>query len=435
MVPIHPGASFRLRGSRAARDRFGGAASARSGRNRRTSAARARHPRDGASAHGCRRTRLRAGVGGARQRRDHGSLVMGSERRWSFWIDRGGTFTDCVGREPDGKLHVAKVLSSDRAPLVGIRSILGLGPNEPIPPVDVRMGTTVATNALLERKGVRCALVTTRGFGDLLEIGTQSRPDLFALDVVKPSPLYAEVLEIDARAAPDGTVVAEPDPNALEAAFARLLDRVDSVAVVVMHAYAAPELERRVGELARRAGFTDVSLSHELAAELGMLARGDTAVVDAYLTPLLRDYLDGLARELPGSTLRLMQSSGSLVDAARFRGPAAVLSGPAGGVVAVERLVQACALGEAIGFDMGGTSTDVCRVSSAEGSELSYETETAGVRIRAPMLVIHTVAAGGGSICRFDGQRFVVGPESAGAEPGPLCYGREEATELTVTDV
>ena len=360
---------------------------------------------------------------------------MGSERRWSFWIDRGGTFTDCVGREPDGKLHVAKVLSSDRAPLVGIRSILGLGPNEPIPPVDVRMGTTVATNALLERKGVRCALVTTRGFGDLLEIGTQSRPDLFALDVVKPSPLYAEVLEIDARAAPDGTVVAEPDPNALEAAFARLLDRVDSVAVVVMHAYAAPELERRVGELARRAGFTDVSLSHELAAELGMLARGDTAVVDAYLTPLLRDYLDGLARELPGSTLRLMQSSGSLVDAARFRGPAAVLSGPAGGVVAVERLVQACALGEAIGFDMGGTSTDVCRVSSAEGSELSYETETAGVRIRAPMLVIHTVAAGGGSICRFDGQRFVVGPESAGAEPGPLCYGREEATELTVTDV
>lgn len=360
---------------------------------------------------------------------------MADARRWSFWIDRGGTFTDCIGRDPDGGLHVAKVLSSDRAPLLGIRKLLGLRPDDAVPPVDVRMGTTVATNALLERKGVRCALVITRGFGDLLAIGTQSRPELFALDVVKPSSLYAEVLEIDARAAPDGTVLEEPDPTATRAAFEDLAQRVSSVAVVVMHAYAAPELERRVGALAREAGVPDVSLSHELAAELGMLARGDTAVVDAYLTPLLRDYLEGLRRELPGSTLRLMQSSGSLVDAARFRGPAAVLSGPAGGVVAVERLVEACGLDEAIGFDMGGTSTDVCRVASGQGSEIVYETETAGVRIRAPMLAIHTVAAGGGSICRFDGQRFVVGPESAGADPGPLCYGRPDAQELTVTDV
>lgn len=360
---------------------------------------------------------------------------MGAERRWSFWIDRGGTFTDCIGRDPEGVLHVAKVLSSDRAPLVGIRELLGLAPSEPVPPVDVRMGTTVATNALLERKGVGCALVTTRGFADLLAIGTQSRPDLFTLDVVKPSTLYSEVLEIDARAAPDGTVLVEPEPTATKAALEELASRVSSVAVVVMHAYAAPALERRVGALAREAGLSDVSLSHELAAELGMLARGDTAVVDAYLTPLLRDYLDGLRRELPGSTLRLMQSSGSLVDATRFRGPAAVLSGPAGGVVAVERLVDTCALEQAIGFDMGGTSTDVCRVAEGEGAELVYETETAGVRIRAPMLAIHTVAAGGGSICRFDGQRFVVGPESAGAEPGPLCYGRDDARDLTVTDV
>ena len=358
-----------------------------------------------------------------------------TERRWSFWIDRGGTFTDCIGRDPDGALHVAKVLSSDRAPLIGIRKLLGLSPGDPIPPIDVRMGTTVATNALLEREGVRCALVTTRGFGDLLEIGTQSRPDLFALDVVKPPTLYTEVLEIDARVASDGAVIEEPDPAATLAALTDLAERVSSVAVVLMHAYAAPGLERRVGEWAQQAGIADVSLSHELVAELGMLARGDTAVVDAYLTPLLRDYLEGLRRELPGSTLRLMQSSGSLVDASRFRGPAAVLSGPAGGVVAVERLAEVCGLEEAIGFDMGGTSTDVCRVASRDGAELVYETETAGVRIRAPMLAIHTVAAGGGSICRYDGQRFVVGPQSAGAEPGPLCYGRPDARDLTVTDV
>ncbi len=354
--------------------------------------------------------------------------------RWELWIDRGGTFTDCLGRDPStGRLSVAKVLSSDRAPIEGIRQILGLGADEPIPPCELRMGTTVATNALLERRGRACALVITRGFGDLLAIGTQARAELFALAIQKPEPLYQEVLEVDARVAPDGTVLSRPDGAALRSSLAELRERgLESVAVVVMHAYAGGELEREIGAVARQVGFSHVGLSHELSAELGMLARGDTAVVDAYLTPLLREYVDWLARELPGSTLRLMQSSGALTDAGGFRGPAAVLSGPAGGVVACEHIGREAGCAELIGFDMGGTSTDVCRVAGSP--ERSYETETAGVRIRAPMLAVHTVAAGGGSICRFDGQRFLVGPESAGAKPGPLCYGRPEARELTLTD-
>ena len=359
--------------------------------------------------------------------------MRGVAGRWQFWIDRGGTFTDCLGRAPDGRVQVTKVLSSDRAPVEGIRRLLGLGPDQPIPPCEVRMGTTVATNALLERKGTPCVLVITRGFADLLAIGTQARPRLFDLDVIKPEVLYSEVLEIDARAAADGSILARPDPVVLAAELSSLRDRVSSVAVVVMHAYCAAELEEEIGEVARRAGFSHVALSHQLAAELGMLARGDTSVVDAYLTPLLQTYLTSLARELPGSTLRLMQSSGDLVDASQLRGPAAVLSGPAGGVVACARVAADRGVAEAIGFDMGGTSTDVSRVAAAP--EWTYETETAGVRIRAPMLAVHTVAAGGGSICRFDGQRFLVGPESAGADPGPLCYGRSDAEALTVTDV
>jgi 5-oxoprolinase (ATP-hydrolysing) len=358
---------------------------------------------------------------------------------WSFWIDRGGTFTDCIGRAPDGRLAVAKVLSSDDAPLVAMRRLLGLEPGAAIPPCDVRMGTTVATNALLERKGARVGLVITEGFGDLLAIGTQARPELFALNVHKPPPLYREVVEIGARAAADGSIVAEVDEPAVVRALSELRGRVDSLAIVVMHAYAAPELEDRVEGIARRLGFEHVVSSHRAAAEIGMLGRGDTALVDAYLTPLLRDYLNTLGQALspPGSddptSLRLMQSSGSLVDAARFRGPAAVLSGPAGGVVAVERLAERHGLSQAIGFDMGGTSTDVCRVAGR--ADWLYESQCAGVRIRAPMLAIHTVAAGGGSICRFDGQRLLVGPQSAGSKPGPLCYGDHAATALTVTDV
>lgn len=354
--------------------------------------------------------------------------------RWELWIDRGGTFTDCVGRAPDGRIHIAKVLSSDHAPLDAIRRVLALDHAAAIPACNVRMGTTVATNALLERKGCDALLVITKGFADLLAIGTQARPELFALDVVKPRELYRDVLEIDARAAPDGRVLAQPDEDELEAALRTRRAHATSVAVVVMHAYAAPDLERRIGACARRAGFEHVSLSHELGAQIGMLARGDTAMVDAYLTPLLADYLARLGRELPGSRVLLMQSSGGLVDASRFRGPSLVLSGPAGGVVACARLAERYGLDGAIGFDMGGTSTDVCRIDRGK-PEWSYEHETAGARLRAPMLAVHTVASGGGSLCRFDGLRFLVGPESAAADPGPMCFGKPEANGLALTDI
>ena len=355
--------------------------------------------------------------------------------RWEFWIDRGGTFTDCLGRHPStGEVRVAKVLSSDRAPLIGIRELLGIGERDAIPPCDIRMGTTIATNALLERKGAACGLLITRGFGDLLAIGTQARSDIFALEIRKPEVLYQQVLEVDARCDAEGQVMSRPDPSQLEAQLRELFDSgLRSVAIVVLHAYASPELEIEMGAIAERVGFEHVALSHEVAAEIGLVGRGDSACVDAYLTPLIRDYVRTLQAELPGSRLRLMQSGGGLTDAAAFRGPNAILSGPAGGVVAYSHVAAAAGFKSAIGFDMGGTSTDVSRF---EGEfERVYETETAGVRIRAPMLDIHTVAAGGGSICRYDGYRLTVGPESAGSDPGPLCYGRPDATELTLTDV
>jgi 5-oxoprolinase (ATP-hydrolysing) len=302
------------------------------------------------------------------------------------------------------------------------------------------MGTTLATNALLERKGTPFALAITRGFRDLLAIGTQARPRIFDLEIRKPELLYRDVLEVDARADADGAVLARPDPKQLRADLARLRERgLASLAVVVLHAYRAAELEREIGAIAGEVGFTHVALSHEVAAEIGLLARGDTACVDAYLTPLLRDYVATLRAELPGSRLAIMQSSGGLTDAAQFRGPHAILSGPAGGVVAYAHVARAMNARSAIGFDMGGTSTDVSRVDAGPDGEVEfervYETETAGVRVFAPMMAIHTVAAGGGSLCRYDGYRFSVGPESAGAEPGPLCYGHADARELTVTDV
>ncbi len=366
---------------------------------------------------------------------------MREAARWEFWVDRGGTFTDCLGRDPvTGDVRVAKVLSSDRAVLEAIRRILAIGAAEPIPACDVRMGTTLATNALLERKGTAFALGITRGFRDLLAIGTQARPRIFDLEIKKPELLYREVLELDARADASGAVLARPEPERLRAELARLRGRgFSSLAVVVLHADRAGELEREIGDAAREVGFTHVALSHEVASAIGLLARGDTACVDAYLTPLLRDYVAALREELPGSRLSIMQSRGGLTDAARFRGPHAILSGPAGGVVACAHVARAMGAPRAIGFDMGGTSTDVSRVEAgADGGiefERVYETETAGVRVFAPMLSIHTVAAGGGSLCRYDGYRFRVGPESAGAAPGPLCYGRGDATELTVTDV
>ncbi|HTO54238.1 MAG TPA: hydantoinase B/oxoprolinase family protein [Myxococcota bacterium] len=366
---------------------------------------------------------------------------MTSRGRFEFWIDRGGTFTDCIARDPaTGQLRVAKLLSSDRAPLDAIRELLGLSKRAPIPPCDVRMGTTLATNALLERKGVPFALAITRGFRDLLAIGTQARPKLFDLRITKPELLYREVLEVDARADAHGEILERPDPARLRADLLRLrASGLDSLAVAVLHAYRGGELERAIGDLAHEVGFGHVALSHEVAPEIGLLARGDTVCVDAYLTPLLRAYVAELRKELPGSTLRIMQSSGGLAGAEQFRGPHSILSGPAGGVVACAQVAAELGAPRAVGFDMGGTSTDVSRVETGPDGRVEfervYETETAGVRIFAPMLSVHTVAAGGGSLCRFDGHRFRVGPESAGAHPGPLCYGDPQARELTVTDV
>ena len=360
---------------------------------------------------------------------------MSAPERWRFWVDRGGTFTDCIGQAPGtGALRVTKVLSSDDAPLRGIRTLLGLQPDDPIPPCELRMGTTLGTNALLERNGRPCALAITRGFGDLLEIGDQSRPEIFAVPIERPPSLPAAVLELDARLGPDGTVLARPDPEALRPALRRLhAQGLRSLAVVVMHAYRDGTLEQQVARLAREEGFEHVSCSHEVAAEIGLLPRGDTTVVDAHLTPLLQDYLAGLRRALPGSRLQVMGSSGGLHPAERFRGRDAVLSGPAGGVVACASLARAHGLPAVLGLDMGGTSTDVCRVG--EDLPRVYETRVAGVRLRTPMLAIHTVAAGGGSICRFEHGRLQVGPRSAGADPGPLCYGRADARALTVTDI
>jgi 5-oxoprolinase (ATP-hydrolysing) len=355
--------------------------------------------------------------------------------RWQFWIDRGGTFTDCIGRAPAGTTRVHKVLSSDRAPIEGIRHLLGLTDADRIPACDVRIGTTLATNALLERKGAPTAWVTTRGFGDVLVIGDQTRPDLFALRIDKPAPLHGETLEVSARAAADGTVLERADERTVRDALATLRARGHTaLAIALLHATRAPELERELGTWARDAGFSQVSLSHEVAHEVGLLARAETTVVDAYLTPVVAAHVRALAAELgPDSTLRIMQSSGGLATAERFRGRDAILSGPAGGVIAVAHVARALGLSEAIGLDVGGTSTDVSRWGGE--FERVYETEVAGVRLRAPMLDIRTIAAGGGSLCRDDGGRFTVGPESAGAMPGPLAYGRVEARDLTLTDV
>ncbi|MET0287560.1 MAG: hydantoinase B/oxoprolinase family protein [Polyangiales bacterium] len=353
--------------------------------------------------------------------------------RWQFWIDRGGTFTDCVGFDPDSRaLRVTKVLSSDEAPLLGIRKLLGLAESAPIPACDVRMGTTLATNALLERRGVPTALVISEGFADLLAIGDQTRPDLFALAIEKPSTLHTRVVETSARATPDGRAVASHDGE-LEARLRALAGSIESLAVVVMHDYAAGEQEQAIAQRARSLGFAHVVCSHEVSPRIGLLARAETTVVDAYLTPLLVRYLALLAQALPGSSVRMMQSSGGLTPAARFRGRDAVLSGPAGGAVALRDLSRRVGGQPLIGFDMGGTSTDVSRCAGE--LERVFETRIAGVRLRTPMLSIHTIAAGGGSLCRFDGRKLSVGPESAGALPGPLCYGHADAREPALTDV
>jgi 5-oxoprolinase (ATP-hydrolysing) len=408
-----------------------------------------------------------------------------TDTTWDFWIDRGGTFTDVVGRRPDGSLVAHKLLSDNPeayadAAVQGIRDLLGLKPGETIPHGvigAVKMGTTVATNALLERKGERALLLITRGFRDALRIGYQARPNIFAKKIVKPDMLYERVAEVDERVLTDGTVERTLDLDGVRHELARAqADGITAVAIVFMHAYRYPAHEQEVARLTRQMGFAQVSVSHEVSPLIKLVGRGDTTVVDAYLSPIIRRYVEHVAGELraspsrggggsasaegealravtptrraspgdlppPGggdaeqaargsARLMFMMSSGGLTAADLFQGKDAILSGPAGGVVGMAETGREAGFERLIGFDMGGTSTDV---SHYDGSfERAFETEVAGVRMRAPMMLIHTVAAGGGSILHFDGARFRVGPDSAGANPGPACYRR--GGPLTVTD-
>jgi 5-oxoprolinase (ATP-hydrolysing) len=382
-----------------------------------------------------------------------------SGQRWQFWIDRGGTFTDIVACRPDGQRVVHKLLSEnpDRyadAAIQGIRDLLGLNPEEAIPAEAieaVRMGTTVATNALLERQGDRTLLLITQGFGDALRIGYQNRPNIFARHIELPEMLYEQVIEVNERLSAQGEILIPLDAPE-EARLLPLLqqayeDGLQACAIVLMHGYRYPVHELRLGELAQQVGFTQISISHQVSPLIKLVSRGDTTVVDAYLSPILRRYVDQVARQLgeakesetqnsefriQNSPLRLMfmQSNGGLTDAALFQGKDSILSGPAGGVIGAVQTSQQAGYNRVIGFDMGGTSTDVSHYRGEY--ERTFETEVAGVRLRAPMMAIHTIAAGGGSILRFDGSRYRVGPESAGAYPGPACY--RHGGPLTVTD-
>ncbi|MEX0586371.1 MAG: hydantoinase/oxoprolinase family protein, partial [Pirellulales bacterium] len=432
--------------------------------------------------------------------------------RWQFWIDVGGTFTDCIARDPEGCLHRRKVLSSsvtkgavaagstreaivdparvddphkfwqgyrlrlldeqgqvwaeravarfdllagrlqlsellprppragepyelasgEEAPILAIRSVLGLPLGEPIPPVVVRLGTTRGTNALITRRGARTALVTTKGFGGVLEIGYQNRPKLFELAIRKREPLFAAVVEVDERIAADGQVLKPPDADEVRRQLVALRSQgIESLAICLLHASSCPQHEELVAAIAREAGWEEVSVSSRVAPLVKIVARGDTTTVDAYLNPVLRRYVGALRRSLAGSELWVLTSAGGLVAAEKFVGKDSILSGPAGGVVGFSRAAQTAGFDRAIGFDMGGTSTDVARFDGRY--ELEFETEKSGVRVVAPMMAIETVAAGGGSVCRFDGVKLVVGPESAGADPGPVCYGR--GGPLAVTDL
>jgi len=358
---------------------------------------------------------------------------------WQFWIDRGGTFTDVVGRAPDGTLHTHKLLSENPeayqdAALQGIRDLLALSDGAPIPEsaIDaVKMGTTVATNALLERKGDRTLLVVTEGFRDQLRIAYQARPRLFDMQITLPEMLYERVEEVRERIDAGDRVLTPLDLDdlrpRLQAAFD---DGIRSIAIVLMHAYRVPDHELRIAELAGEIGFTQISTSHGTSPMIKFVGRGDTTVADAYLSPILRRYIDRIAGALGGVNLQFMQSNGGLKGASLFQGKDAILSGPAGGIVGAVRTAEQAGFDKVITFDMGGTSTDVAHYENSY--ERVFETVVAGVRMQAPMLLIHTVAAGGGSLCQFDGARFRVGPESAGANPGPACYRR--GGPLAVTD-
>jgi 5-oxoprolinase (ATP-hydrolysing) len=367
------------------------------------------------------------------------TAVSPSPTQWQFWIDRGGTFTDIVARRPNGTLVTHKLLSENPArypdaALAGIRHLLGLASGQPIPPDligAVKMGTTIATNALLERRGEPTVLFITRGFRDALRIAYQNRPRLFDRHIVLPELLYGAVHEVAERIGAQGEVLLRLDEEQaardLRAAHAR---GYRAIAIVLMHGYRYPDHEMRLAALAQTAGFTQISASHAVSPLMKLVGRGDTTVVDAYLSPILRCYVDGITRQLPQVPLMFMQSNGGLTDARRFRGRDSILSGPAGGVVGAVRTARDEGFERIIGFDMGGTSTDVSHYAGEY--ERAFETLVAGVRMRAPMMSIHTVAAGGGSILHFDGARYRVGPDSAGAQPGPACY--RGGGPLTVTD-
>jgi 5-oxoprolinase (ATP-hydrolysing) len=361
------------------------------------------------------------------------------DERWEFWIDRGGTFTDIVARRPDGRLVARKLLSDHPeayrdAAVAGIRQLLELEPGQQIPANiigSVRLGTTVATNALLERKGEPTVLVITKGFGDALRIAYQNRPRIFDRRILLPEVLYDRVIEADERVTAHGEILTTLDERQLKEDLKKAHKQgFRAAAVICMHGYRYPEHEQRIASLARAAGFTQVCESHRTSPLMKLVSRGDTTVADAYLSPILQRYVAEVASELRHVKLLFMQSNGGLTDAAGFRGKDSILSGPAGGIVGMARTARDAGFTKVIGFDMGGTSTDVSHFAGE--FEREYETQVAGVRMRAPMLAIHTVAAGGGSVLHFDGSRYRVGPDSAGADPGPACYRKQGP--LTVTD-
>ena len=357
-------------------------------------------------------------------------------RNWQFWVDRGGTFTDVIGRSPDGAIETVKLLSENPehyrdAAIAAVRLITGIS-DGPLPPVEMRIGTTVATNALLEHKGEPTCLAITRGFGDALRIGYQERPKLFVRHIELPEPLHGKVIEIDERINTKGDVLTPLDNNAARMGLQAAYDAgYRALAIVLMHGYLYTRHEQRLAQIAAEIGFPQISVSHVIAPLIKLVGRGDTTLVDAYLSPVLRQYVEQLKADAGGNISALfMQSNGGLTSSDSFRGKDAILSGPAGGIVGMAKTAAQAGITDIIGFDMGGTSTDVSHY--AGHYERESETMVAGVRIRAPMMRIHTVAAGGGSICTFDGSRFQVGPHSAGAVPGPACYRR--GGPLTVTD-
>jgi 5-oxoprolinase (ATP-hydrolysing) len=365
--------------------------------------------------------------------------------RWQFWIDRGGTFTDIVAQRSDGEIIIHKLLSEHPgryadAAIQGIRDLLELAPDAPIPAADiasVKMGTTVATNALLERKGDQTLLVITQGFGDALRIGYQNRPDIFAREIILPAMLYERVVEVTERYNAQGEklIPVRVDDTLIQSLQAAYDDGIRACAIAFIHGYRYPAHELQVAEIVRAIGFTQISLSHQVSPLMKLVSRGDTTVVDAYLSPILRRYVDRVATALgeqegKSCSLMFMQSNGGLTSAQNFQGKDSILSGPAGGIVGAVKTSAMAGFTKIIGFDMGGTSTDVSHYNGEY--ERTLETEVAGVRLRAPMMAIHTVAAGGGSILNFDGGRYRVGPDSAGSDPGPACY--RNGGELTVTD-